>query len=151
DEAIAAIREAKTIATPETIGPNQYLVILARLAEACLGKGNLERALELSAEAVTRAEGGRRLGSLEAHHARARVLIATSAERTADEIVHLLDRAAEIADRCGGKGYEPPIRESRAALARALGRPEDAERELREALRLYAEMGATGHVERLGR
>ena len=151
DEAIAAIREAKTIATPEMIGPNQYLMVLARLAEACLGKGNWQRALELSAEAVTRAEGGRRLGSVEAHHARARVLIATSAERDADEIVRLLDRAAEIADRCGGKVYEPAIHESRAALARAIGRPEEAERELREALRLYAEMGASGHAERLSR
>ncbi len=151
DEAIAAIREAKTIATPEMIGPNQYLMVLARLAEACLGKGDWQRALELSAEAVTRAEGGRRLGSVEAHHARARVLIATSAERDADEIVRLLDGAAEIADRCGGKVYEPAIRESRAALARAIGRPEEAERELREALRLYAEMGASGHAERLSR
>jgi tetratricopeptide (TPR) repeat protein len=151
DEAIAAIREAKTIATPEMIGPNQYLVVLARLAEACLGKGNHQRALELSAEAVTRAEGGRRLGSVEAHHAHARVLIATSAERDADEIIRLLDRAAEIADRCGGKVYEPAIHESRAALARALGRPGEAERELREALRLYAEMGASGHAERLSR
>src|SRR5439155_1619917 len=40
DEAIAAIRDAKRIATPETIGPNQYLMVLARLAEACLGKGD---------------------------------------------------------------------------------------------------------------
>ena len=133
DEAIAAIREAKTIATPEMIGPNQYLMVLARLAEACLGKGNRQRALELSAEAVKRAEGGRRLGSVEAHHARARVLIATSAERDADEIVRLLDRAAEIADRCGGKVYEPAIRESRAALARAIGRPESRARAARGA------------------
>src|SRR5262249_16641537 len=71
DEAIAAVREAKAIATPEMIGPNQYLIVLARLAEACLGKGNWEHALELSAEAVTRAEGSQRLGSVEAHHTRA--------------------------------------------------------------------------------
>jgi hypothetical protein len=63
----------------------------------------------------------------------------------------LLNRAAEIAERCGGKVYEPSIRESRAALARAIGRPEEAERELREALRLYAQMEATGHVERVSR
>jgi adenylate cyclase len=151
DEAIAAIREAKSIATPEMIGPNQYLMVLARLAEACLGKDDRERALELSAEAVRRAEGGRRLGSVEAYQARARVLIATSAQRDADEIVRLLDRAAEIADRCGATVYEPPIREIRAALARAIARPQEAERELREALRIYDEMGASGHVERLRR
>jgi tetratricopeptide (TPR) repeat protein len=151
DEAIAAIREAKTIATPEMIGPNQYLVILARLAEACLGKGDYQRALELSAEAIKRAEGNRRLGAVEAHQARARVLIATSAEREVDEIIRLLDHAAAIADRCGGKVYEPAIHESRAALAGAIARPEEAERELREALHLYDEMGASGHAERLSR
>ena len=39
----------------------------------------------------------------------------------------------------------------RAALARALGHRDDAEHELREALRLYTEMGASGHTERLSR
>src|SRR5262249_8762693 len=109
DEAIAAIREAKTIATPEMIGPNQYQMVLARLADACLGKGDWPHALELSAEAATRAEGSRRLGAVEAYQARARVLIATSPERDADEIVRLLDRAAEIADACGAKVYEPSL------------------------------------------
>src|SRR5262249_57181690 len=77
DEALAALREAKSIATPEMIGANQYVMVLARLAEACLGKGDRQRALDLSAEAVTRAEGSRRLGSVEAHQVRARLLIAT--------------------------------------------------------------------------
>ncbi len=151
DEAIAAVRDAKTIATPEMIGPNQFLMVLGRLAEAYLGKGDIDRALELSAEAVKRAEGGRRLGSVEAHHARARVLIVTSPERDAEEIARLLDRAAEIADSCGGRVYAPHVHESRAALARATGRSEDAGRELQEALRIYTEIGATGHAERLAR
>ena len=90
-------------------------------------------------------------GAVEAHPALARVLIATSAEQDAAEIVRLLDCAAAIADRCGGKVYEPAIHESHAALGRVIGRPEEAERKLHEALRLYAEMGASGHAERLSR
>ena len=151
DEAIAAIRDAKRIATPEMIGPNQFLMVLARLAEACLGKGNFERALELSAEAIQRSEGARRLGAVEAHLSRARVLTAISPERDAAEIVRLLDRATELARGCGGTIYEPSILETRAALARASGQAAEAERELREALRLYADFGATGHAERLAR
>jgi hypothetical protein len=36
-------------------------------------------------------------------------------------------------------------------MVRLLGRSSDAERELREAHRLYTEMGATGHAERVAR
>src|SRR5207244_13348674 len=72
-------------------------------------------------------------------------------ERDAAEIVRLLDRATELARGCGGTIYEPSILETRAALARASGQAAEAERELREALRLYAEFGATGHAERLAR
>jgi hypothetical protein len=43
----------------------------------------------------------------------------------------------------------PMVHLERAELARQSGDREDWERELQEAHRLYAEMGATGHAERL--
>jgi hypothetical protein len=45
----------------------------------------------------------------------------------------------------------PPLLEVRAALAERRGNPQEARRTLREAHRLYAEMGATGHANRLAR
>jgi hypothetical protein len=43
------------------------------------------------------------------------------------------------------------LHEARAELERACGDAAAAERELHQAQRLYAEMGATGHAERLAR
>ena len=43
----------------------------------------------------------------------------------------------------------PQVHEERAELARLRGDDATRERELREAHRLYTEMGATGHAERL--
>jgi hypothetical protein len=45
--------------------------------------------------------------------------------------------------------WEPLLREEAAELARLRGDPLLQKRELREAHRLYTEMGATGHAERL--
>lgn len=45
----------------------------------------------------------------------------------------------------------PAIHEAAAVLADTLGDSKQQQAELREAQRLYQEMGATGHAERLGR
>ena len=61
-------------------------------------------------------------------------------------------RDADVAEGAVVELEEPATGDlHRAALARALQRPSDANRELREAHRLYTEMGATGHAERLAR
>jgi hypothetical protein len=45
----------------------------------------------------------------------------------------------------------PSLLEVRAALAERRGNPQEARRRLREAHRLYVEMGATGHAATLAR
>ncbi len=47
--------------------------------------------------------------------------------------------------------YEPHVYELRAELAHLQGDADTHERELRKAHRLYTEMGATGHAERVAR
>ena len=47
--------------------------------------------------------------------------------------------------------YRPSLHEERAELARRSGDAPTRDRELREAHRLYTEMGATGHAERLAK
>jgi len=62
-----------------------------------------------------------------------------------------LDAASALAEEMNARSFEPFICEERARLARAAEDSAAFERELREAHRLYAEMGATGHAERLAR
>ena len=67
----------------------------------------------------------------------------------AAEIVRLLDSAEAVARHCAARIYEPLILEERARLARACGEEDEAQSNLRDALRLYWEMGAHGHGRRL--
>ncbi len=58
-------------------------------------------------------------------------------------------RAAELIEQTGSTVFEPHVHLARAELAKLLG--DDARRHLREAHRLFTEMGATGHAERVAR
>jgi len=49
----------------------------------------------------------------------------------------------------GARVFEPAIAEARAELARVTGDEGARDRLRREALRLYQELGASGHAERL--
>jgi hypothetical protein len=71
--------------------------------------------------------------------------------REVETIEASLSRAEDLVRETGARLLLPSLYEERAGLARALQRPSDAERHLREAHRLYTEMGATGHAERLAR
>ena len=70
-------------------------------------------------------------------------------ERTAIEAS--LERTAELIATTGARCYEPFVHEQRAGLARACNDPEAWERELREAQRLFSELGAGPHAERVAR
>jgi adenylate cyclase len=62
-----------------------------------------------------------------------------------------LARAREIVEETGARGLLPSILEEEARLAQLEGDEIAFEHHLREAPRLYTEMGATGHAERLAR
>ncbi len=53
-------------------------------------------------------------------------------------------------EETNAEGYRPFVFEARAALARACDDPDTAASELSEAQRLFREMQATGHANRLG-
>jgi hypothetical protein len=124
---------------------------LAVLAESYLGLGDLTRATTLAREgvAVARRQGNiprELLGNL----ALARVLLASDGPAARDEIEAALARALELTGDGGAKVLEPHVHVELAELARQLGDEEEYERELRMAHRLFTEIGAVGHVERLG-
>ncbi len=150
---ISALQSARALQqSVETLRQHEAR-ILAPLAEAYLGAGDRERALE-TAEAARRA--GRELGTrhweAEACVAHARALLADgSTDDDSDAAERALERADELVRETGNVVLTPFILEQRATLALARGDPTAHERALHEAQRLYTEMDATGHAERLAR
>jgi len=128
----------------------QNTAVLAYLAVACAGLGEPARAREAAAEALAIADReGVRHGLIQIPLAR--VLRSTGGLAAEREIEAALDRALELVEEGGLRAYVPQVHEERAELARLRGDEPTRDRELREAHRLYTEMGATGHAERLAK
>ncbi len=121
--------------------------VLALLAETYLSLGEESLARKAAEEAVTVSS----LRSGEPLLAKARVLLRTDGGKSGDAIEAVLTEAMRLVEETGMRAYEPFIHEERAALARLLGDEATRERELREAHRLFTEMGATGHAARLAK
>jgi ATP/maltotriose-dependent transcriptional regulator MalT len=126
--------------------------MLASLAEAHLGLGNNSRARALADEALAVARRqGTRFYECCAHIARARVLLRTEGATASPEIQAHLREAQDLVEETGGRSQQPFIHEELANLARLTGDDATYQRELGEAHRLFTEMGATGHAERLAK
>jgi adenylate cyclase len=134
------------------VNRTQEADVLAALAEAQLGAGDGEEARTTADEAVRVAERlGTRMYEQHALLAKARVLLALDGAKAAREIEATLERASALLRSTGARSYEPEILEARARLAGAHTDAATCERLLREAARIYAELGATGHAARLAR
>ena len=94
-------------------------------------------------------ERGQCVGEAFASLALARVLLGPGGRAARGEIEAALARALELARQTETKSLEPLIHVELAELERQSGDEEGRERELREAHRLFTEIGATGHAERL--
>jgi class 3 adenylate cyclase len=122
------------------------------LARAWLGLGEESRARSAAAEALSSTQrSGAKVWEVEAHLTQARVLSQTQGASARAEIESALTRARALIEEIGFRIREPWIPLERAELLRVLGDEVARQRELREAHRLFTEMGATGHAERLAR
>jgi hypothetical protein len=122
--------------------------VLALLGEAYMDAGDPERARTTIHEAidVARARGnvfGETLGTLSL----ASFLGAAGAP--VDEIDEALERVSELAAETGAVIFDPRIQLVRADLAERCGDEAGRERALRDARRLFAQIGATAWVRRL--
>jgi tetratricopeptide (TPR) repeat protein len=152
EEAAASLERCLTIARQIKSGLQWEVHALGRLAEAYLGLGDNRRARATADEAVALARRrSDKLHGCVAHLALARVLLRTHGAAASGEIRTTLGEALTLVEETGGKVEEPFIRVELAELARLTGDETTRERELREAQRLFGEMGATGHAERLAR
>jgi len=122
---------------------------LAWLAEAHLGRGDPRTALATADEARGIGHSrGQQLGELDAEIVRARALVRLGSPDGAEAA---LAAAAALVERTGAGSRAPFLHLARAELAAARGDPATRERELREAQRLFTEMGATGWAERVAK
>jgi hypothetical protein len=125
---------------------------LTHLALARLGSGDAGQAREAALEAVAlTTKRGHRLVEIQARIAFARVLLQSDGPAARSAIEAELDRAEALIRETGARALAPLVLEERARLARLLGDEPGFERGLREAHRLFTELGATGHAERLAR
>ncbi len=133
-------------------GPASFFSVklLSTLAETLAQLGEGSRARETAREAIVAAEATGQ-SAIPAHMALARVLRWADGLESEGPIGAALDRIVELIDEFGARVYRPQVCEERAELALLRGDRAARTREQREALRLYTEMGATGHAERLAR
>jgi class 3 adenylate cyclase/tetratricopeptide (TPR) repeat protein len=150
DQAIAAFDHVLSTIREQRIARYQEPLALAGLAFARLARGEIEEAHSNAEEAI-RISQRQGTGAFEpfGQIAMARILIARGGPR--EKIEAALSCAAEVIGETGARWLLPTLCEVRAELARASGDDAASERELREAHRLYVEMGATGHAERVAR
>ena len=123
---------------------------LTWLAGAHLGRGDASRARACADEGLATAER-RHTRTVEciAHIGRARVMLRTDAVAARAAIESGLGRALKLVEETGARSNEPFIRVQLARLAAAVGDEATHREELREAYRLFVEMGAGPRAERL--
>lgn len=124
-------------------GLDHEAFFLAILAEASLGAGDLERARRSAIDAIETAERrGTSLHELFARLALARILLAAGDAAEGEAIASHLEQAQALVERTGARTFRPFIGIELGRLARLRGDEQGRERELREAHRLFTEIGA---------
>jgi class 3 adenylate cyclase/tetratricopeptide (TPR) repeat protein len=149
-EAAAALERSLEIARGAYTGFDLEAEALARLAEAYLGRGERDRAVETARKAVEIAytQTGLVL-ELGAQVTLANVLSSTRGSSAREEIEQACQRAAALVQETGAVGWEPRVREARARLAQLIGNSETYERELLAAQHMLGQIGARAEAARL--
>jgi adenylate cyclase len=124
-------------------------MLIRAVAQAHLVRGDVTRALRTAEQALGLATSrGQLLNAADAQVVLARALVHTPGADPSAVEAALAGVEALIA-RTGDVSLLPQVREVRAELAQSRGDQSARSAHLREALRLYTAMGATGHAERI--
>ncbi len=147
-ELASELREAAT-AIPVLLPVNRLPA-----ARAHLGLGDLKNARAAAQEtldALDHLPSLKGLFGIASRLSAAGVLLAADGAAAEQTVLRELQTASHVIEETGAECHRPKLHELRAELARVHGDESTRERELREAHRLFSEMGATGHAERLAR
>jgi tetratricopeptide (TPR) repeat protein len=147
----------EVLGTALTIGRERRLSVmesgvLATMAAAHLGLGDRGRALTLAEEAIAVSRRlGTRLWEFSALLTRSCALHETQGLQATREIEAAIAEAAAWLEMSGAKSYEPFLHVERAELDRLAGDDASRRRELREAHRLFVEIGAPIRAEQVAK
>jgi class 3 adenylate cyclase/tetratricopeptide (TPR) repeat protein len=151
-EALEAYEKALDLMRAKRVGLVWEPRVISGQAEARSALGEHEKAIAQARWALEESvRGGNPLAEGFARLALARILLAAGNPSLHDEVESTVERAEALCEETGMRVHLPALLEVRAALAERRGNPQEAREELREAHRLYTEMGATGHADRLAR
>ena len=150
DEAEPATTTALELGRERRVGLEFESLNVAVLSQIALGKGDTARARTLAEESIALAEQRGQAVCVIQCVALARALCASEGRKSRDAVERTLKAAEASVAETGARGLEPLIPEARAELARVCGDAVACEHYLREAHRLYTEIGAAGHARRLG-
>jgi class 3 adenylate cyclase/tetratricopeptide (TPR) repeat protein len=149
-EAIETLEHARGIGRERRTGLEREAGIVSWLAEACLGAEDIARARALAEEAVGR---GRQIGVpmdvVYAQRTLARVLLAQEGAAAATAVRAALSEAERLIEETGATSLAPLVLLERAELARLESDTSAREHTLREAKRLFAELGAPLRVDQI--
>jgi len=152
EAARGALEEALAIARAGHAFVETEPLALTWLAAAHRGLGMNDQALVLAEEALAVAERRRtRLAECIALIGRARIMLRSDAPRRHAAIESALGRALALVEETGARSNEPFVRVELARLAAVTGDQVARQRELREAHRLFTEMGAGPRAARVAR
>ncbi len=152
EEALAEFAQWEAVNTSLGAGRSVFVLVhLPYVAQTHRRAGDLRRAHAIARECVEATRAGK-MGEYgaQAEIELARVLLARDGP-TSQAFAGALSDAESLVEEIGARVFEPHLHEIRAESAALRGESDERQRELREAHRLFSEMGATGHAERLAR
>ena len=148
--AIDALERAEAIATEHRAAEEGRVYRLAHLAEAEAGAGSVERARELATRALEIAQVGKGPPiAIPACLAWLRVELGSDDPAHPDRIESVLRFGLGLVAETRARRWEPLLRVEAARNADRAGDRERCDEELDQARRLFAEIGASAHAERL--
>ncbi|MEE8476174.1 MAG: adenylate/guanylate cyclase domain-containing protein [Myxococcota bacterium] len=148
-EALEMLLRADHLQREREIGTALWNLGQGLLAEAFLAAGDTASARTVANRCTM--ERDMWVFELRAHLSRSRVLRGLDGADARTEIEATLARAQHLLEKSGARAFAPFILEERARLFEVLGNADGAAQYLREAQRAFADVEATGHVERLER
>jgi class 3 adenylate cyclase/tetratricopeptide (TPR) repeat protein len=141
-DALEVLETALTIVRERRLSVNEGYV-LGAMAAAHLGLGDHAKALGIAEEAIAVCRRrGARLREISALLTRMRALREIEGRQAKGKIEAALAEADSWLEMSGAKSYEPFLHVERAELARLMGDEGSRQRGLREAHRLFADIGA---------
>jgi class 3 adenylate cyclase/tetratricopeptide (TPR) repeat protein len=152
DQAVEAGEQSLAISRERRTGVQFEPWTLATLAEAYLARGDVSRARATAEQAVAIARGSHiKIFEPIALRSLARVLLASEGAGARAEVKAALSRALALAKEMEARSEEPLLHVELGELARLTGDEAGRERELREARRIFAKIGADRYAAALTR